>query len=71
MLTGIVRFLPRSRKIPECSKFHQAGLNLRATVSFIHCLQMPVELGENTAGPKHVYAYRCGTQSGEGRSRAE
>lgn len=34
MLTRMVRFLPRSRKIPECSKFHQAGFNLRATVSF-------------------------------------
>lgn len=36
-----VRFLPRSQKIRECSKSHQAGSDTRATVSFTvpECLE--------------------------------
>lgn len=34
MLAGMVRFLPRSQKVRECSKSHQAGSDMRATVSF-------------------------------------
>lgn len=34
MLIGMVRFLPRSQKIPECSKSHQVSSNSRATVVF-------------------------------------